>query len=134
MWTELIENPQALSSVFGTAPSLDGVRVTAVALDEGGPTVSLNVALNEYPIKPPARWRRKAANAVVLGIRLLGVEDLGIHGWTSENQVTFRFERQSSGRILVEVSGPAFDLRCSCGWIRVDKVSPYQRASGREYL
>lgn len=129
IWTELVENPQAIFSIFQTAPSLDGVDIASVTLDYNGPAVSLSVLLDEYPTKPSIKWQRNTANAVALDIQLLAVEDLAVRGWRNENKVTFRFKRLDSGRISVEVSGAVFDFRCSCGWIRINHISPYQRTS-----
>lgn len=133
IWTDLIENPQALSSLFGTAPSLDNVRVSEITFAEGGPTISLSVELNEFPADPPQRWKKDLANAVVLKVQLLGIQSIEVSGWTTENIVSFRFERQQLGTITVQAIGLDFTLRCSCSWIRIDKVCPYQRASGSEY-
>jgi len=132
-WIELVENPQSISSLFRITPSLVNVRVKGIVLDEGGPTVSLSIVLNEFPTDPPPRWKRDLANAVVLDVELLGVQSVTISGWTILNVASFRLEREQSGTIVVQAMGTDFNLRCSCGWIRVNRVSPYQQVCGRDY-
>ena len=68
-WLEIAQNPEAVSSLFDTPPSLQGVEVFAVNIDRDGPTVELKIAL-EYPKAPPARWQMQGANTVVMTFSL----------------------------------------------------------------
>ncbi len=131
MWTQFLENPKALSP-FDTPPSLERVRVTSITLHEDGPTISVGLALDEFPASPPARWAPRGANAVVMHLQLMAAEDLSIAGWTNENFAAILLGRAPTGKIHFEATGPLLKVRCTCGCVRVEKLSPYRRDLRRE--
>ena len=79
-WVEVLENPEAINSVFDGPPLLDEVDLVSVVLERDGPTVILAVALKRTPDKPSPKWQRMGANAVALKLQLLAVENLSIEG------------------------------------------------------
>jgi hypothetical protein len=40
-WLSLLENPEAMASLFEGAPSLEDVEVASITMDRDGPTVLL---------------------------------------------------------------------------------------------
>jgi hypothetical protein len=126
-WLDTLENPDAVTSLFDVAPSLDNVDVTTLDLDRSGPTLTLSVLLREYPTRPPARWLRSGFNAAAIRLQILGVEALTLDGWSTENRVAITVERSPKGLLLLLATGPMLNLSCSCGWLRVDGVSAYRR-------
>jgi hypothetical protein len=125
----LAENPEAVKSAFDVAPSLEDVEVISVHLDPDGPTVVVEVALNEQPSKLSFRWARNEVNAVNLKLELLGVESLSLDGWATENQVTVDIRHGSSTKIAVHITGPTTQVRCGCGWLRIGGLAGYHRES-----
>jgi hypothetical protein len=127
-WLEAIENPEAVTSLFDRAPSLESVEITTLDLDRDGPTLTLSVLLRDYPVRPPTRWQRSGFNTAAIRLQMLGVENVMLEGWSTENRATITVERDLGGLLIVQAKGATFQLRCSCGWLRVDGVSAYHRA------
>ncbi len=133
MWLDLLENPQAISTLFGSAPSLDGVEIISTKLDRDGPTVDLSVALNEYPAHIPTKWRSLEADAVVLVLQLMALESLHIEGWSTTNRANISIVRRSGSQLELLATADAFRMSCIFGFLRVAGISPYVRVSpGKE--
>lgn len=127
MWTELIENPKAITAIFSAIPSLDQVQLLRITLSRDGPTVDLAIALNEYPENPSPRWEKSQSNAVVLEIQLMGISALSIEGWSLDNVVTLKLERRESGQLQLEAIDSTLRFKCNFGWLRITGVTPYHR-------
>jgi hypothetical protein len=128
-WLDLAQNPEAVKSAFEMAPSLKDVEVVSVLIDRDGPTVAIEITLNEQPNKPSARWERIKANAVNLKLQLLGVETLTLDGWAAENQATIDIRPGSSTKIEVHITGPTTQFKCCCQWLRIAGLTGYRRES-----
>jgi hypothetical protein len=133
-WLDLAENPEAVKSAFDLAPSLKDVEVISLHLDRNGPTVVVEVALNEQPSKPSFRWERNGVNAVNLKLELLGVESLTLDGWASENPVTIGIQRDDSTKITVRITGLTTEFTCGCRWLRIGGLVGYHRESPSQEL
>src|SRR5437016_2870185 len=103
-WLDLADNPEAVKSTFETAPSLKNVEVFSVLIDREGPTITVEIALNEAPSKPSPRWERINANAVTLKLQMLGVESVTLEGWATDNKATIDIHPGSSTKIEVCIS------------------------------
>jgi hypothetical protein len=71
MWSEHVENKQAVQGVFGSdVPALQGLELMQVVLDGiGGLDVALN--LEQLPDTVPARWKERGCDRVQLIFRFL---------------------------------------------------------------
>lgn len=127
MWTSLIQNPDAIRSIFECDPSLDAVRVMKVELFEDGPTLNISIVLNQYPDKPPLRWARIGANAVALVLQLMGVSHLSLDGWSTENTVACRLSRRNGYAYEVSVDGPTLKLSAVCQAARITHIEGYKQ-------
>jgi hypothetical protein len=128
-WLELVENPEAVNALFEAAPSLADVEILRVVLERDGPTVVVEVALNEAPSRLSPRFEKTGANAVTLRLQLLGVESLSIEGWGSENRARIDVQPGVGAKIAVTIIGDSSLLNCNCTWLRVAGVTPYRRES-----
>ena len=129
MWLDELENPEAINSVFETAPSLDEVEIVSVSMDRDGPTVVLAVALHESPSKPSPRWQRTGANAVTLNLQMFAVEAVKMEGWSTDNKVKLTIVRESPDQMKVTAVGPRVQMSWYCRFIRVHGLTPYRRES-----
>jgi hypothetical protein len=84
-WLDVIENPLAITNVYSSHPDLSRVRVMRLELDEQGPTLLIRIELPTFPDTPPLRWRRHCYDAAIMELRLFGVSELRIDGWTTDN-------------------------------------------------
>jgi len=128
-WLDLAENPEAVRSTFEVAPSLTDVEVVSVLIDRDGPTVAVEITLNEQPSKPSPRWEKIAANAINLKLQLLGVESVALDGWATENKATIDIHPGSATKIEVRVTGPTTKFKCCCQWLRIAGLTGYRRES-----
>jgi hypothetical protein len=126
-WQNLLENPEAITGLFENAPSLEDVEIASITLDREGPTIALSILLRDYPTKPSPRWKRSGVNAVAMRLQLLGVSSAIIEGWSISNRATVTLKRDATDQIQVHAVGKNLRLECSCGWLRVDGVTGYQR-------
>jgi len=127
-WLDLVENPQAISSIYNHAPSLEQLEIMSVKLDREGPTVELTLALREFPTPSPKRWPLEA-NAVTVHLQLMGVQSLEILGWSTTNTAAVELERTDAGAIRVKAVGSTTKLVATCGFVRISQIAPYRKAT-----
>ena len=96
-WFELCDNPRAVSSLYSTAPDLEGVEVMELRAFRDGPRLQLVLDLPSFPDDPPARWRREGFNAVQLTLDLFLSGPLDLAGWTTLNRVDLSLTELESG-------------------------------------
>jgi hypothetical protein len=125
MWLDKLENPEAITSVFETAPSLEDVELLSVTLSQDGPTMLLVIALNESPSKPSPRWQRAQPNAVSVKLQLFVVENIRLEGWATDTKVRIDIEGERGGNITVTAVGLRVKLTCSCRFCSVKGITPY---------
>ncbi len=129
MWTQFLENADAISSIFDQAPSLQRVRLMRLQLSEDGPTVDLKLALRDFPARPPKRWAAMRANAAILELQLLGVARLSVAGWTTNNVVDIVFNRSAEGSFETILHGEGVRVEVLCLGVRVTHLSACQTAA-----
>lgn len=126
MWSEFVENPQAINEFFIAPPRLEGVEIISVTIDRDGPTATIHLGLKGQPDRIP-KHKRIEANAVSLVLQLLAVKDITVDGWGTENQANVDVERQGEGDIGVRINGSTMRFLCKCQFVRIVHVRPYIR-------
>ena len=119
MWLEPVDNAEAVRSLYDLPPSLKGVWVSKIELEQDGPTLTLHIKIRELPNRPPIRWR-EPYNAVAFEMP----SDLVIEGWDTENVVELLFRRSQTGLIETSIIGGRFRLSARCMGIRIQGFSP----------
>ncbi|MFE0449798.1 Imm50 family immunity protein [Streptomyces sp. NPDC058914] len=113
---ELIINPDALRSIYGTTPALGGaVRVRSINLNWRGPTVTLRIDLPRFPEAAPQSWLDAGLDTVQCHLQFLAVEKLSIRKW--EPPATARIEATPQGdqrRIRIRAESDTIDLAFEC--------------------
>jgi hypothetical protein len=129
-WLEIAENPEAVSTLFDTPPSLQGVEVFAVKIDRDGPTVELKIALREYPKAPPARWQMQGADTVVMTLQLMAVAHIEIQGWSTTNRADIEIARSSEAHLQMVAAAGSFKMLARFGFLRIVGLSAYNVTGG----
>jgi len=129
MWTETLDNPEAIKSVFDVPPSLEGVEIVSIVMGRDGPTVVLAISLNEPPSRPSPKWQRMRANAVSLKLQLFAVKSFSLEGWATDTKANLQVEGTKGKSVTVSAVGPNISLRCSCRFLSVQGISAYCRES-----
>lgn len=132
-WPNFLENPKAITNVYTTPPSLDGVHIDSLKFDWRGSIVTVTVLLRDFPEKPPLRWLQDKANAVTIDLQMLGAHKVSLKGWGNEAIATVTLERKSPDRIEIDISGDEFQFRCECASLTLEKMTPYLRDPDAEY-
>ena len=119
-------NPEAIASAFGEVdPSLSDVRLTKAELSEGGPTLNLSLALNDYPANPPIRRKREANNAVSIQLQCMGLVGLSLSRLSGDSTVSCEISKGESVPLQIRIKGTATEALVQCGFIRISHVTPY---------
>ena len=128
-WSQLLVNPEALS-MYDTAPSLETARCLSVLVEPDFSAIELTLGLNGFPEHPPAGWG-KAADAVMLTLQLMGVQNFSVVGKLAEaNQPALactltQSEREAALDFLCVF--PHLAICAKCQSVRVAHIGGYTR-------
>jgi hypothetical protein len=126
-WRELLLNPEAVASVFGeNDPDLGAVRLQALGIAECGSAINIKLAVECAPLNQPLRWPRTNANATSIELQCLDLRELSLTMRSGESAVSCKLgtdERHSSR--TVEIHGSSTDLLIRCGFLKVNRITPY---------
>jgi hypothetical protein len=126
-WIDLTGRAEFLRKLFPLAPSLRGVRVHEVSLQQDGPRVLIRFDLNEFPSQPPPKWIQAGANKVQIRLMCIGVQRWVMRGWTANNIADIRMEAAVGGlRLTSHAKG--FSCRGAFEHVLIDAVSGYHEA------
>ncbi len=124
-WVDMVENSEFLQKLFPVPPSLTGIRILEVCLHQDGPRLTVRLNLNEYPNDPPPKWVGAAANRAQLTLMCIGVRDLELRGWSTNNLVDLRLEEVKGG-VRLHADSNTFVLHGEFDAVRVDQIAAYQ--------
>jgi hypothetical protein len=127
MWIDELENPQAIRNIFPNCPDLTGVELMTVNIDRDGPTVIVNIGVNELPPQIPPKWKAEKANALVIKLQLLAVTAVSIERWSTVNVVDVTLRREAPESIVFRAGGSTTSIECKAEFVRILSLSPYQR-------
>jgi hypothetical protein len=127
-WIDLVGSAEFLRKLFPTAPSLHGVRVLEVDLHQDGPRALVRFDLNEFPEQPPAKWRQSHANKVQVRIMGIGVRELEVRGWSTNNIVDIEIGPADPDGFRLVAEGAGFHFSGVFENLVLDSVSAYADA------
>ena len=127
MWTEILDNPEAIRNVFDALPSLENVEIVSITMGRDGPTMILAIALNEPPSRPSPKWKRMGVNAVSLKLQFFAVENFILEGWATDTTASLRVDGRKGEKIILSAIGPNIKLSCSCRFLSVQGITAYRR-------
>ncbi|TLX60035.1 hypothetical protein DN824_05870 [Stutzerimonas nosocomialis] len=91
-WVTFLDNPKAVSSLFGDACDLSSVEIHEVALGREGSVLRLRFDVPVVPSCMPSKWPA-GSNTTQITIAAWGIESLEIAGWTSQVSGEFTVSR-----------------------------------------
>jgi hypothetical protein len=122
-WVDVLDNQQAVTSLFRDIAALSSITLHEVWLNREGPVLRLRFDVPVVPPVLPKKWP-KGANTTQFTIAAWGVSDPQVSGWATTVPGTLSVSRvQKEARL--EFTGPACEIRATFGWLRVERVSGY---------
>lgn len=116
-------NPQALTSLYGDFPSLDGSEFIGANFRCDDPLLTAKFVTKKKPRISPKRWPQPY-DEVIIELSFIGVDRLSFREWGYKNLIhTFALGfagDRASVRILCE-NGAALEFLCD--WIRIESVN-----------
>jgi hypothetical protein len=122
-WITLVENPKAITHLYGEVPPLQGTAVKKVSLDRNGPTLKFEMDLPRFADHVPARWE-KGSNTVHIELDFYWISDLKLTGFSTNPIFDFSVERRLDG-ILVSAGDKDSQITFLCQNIYIRQVSGY---------
>lgn len=130
-WTEIVENPQAIHSLFGATEGFELVDLHQASLATDGPALVLRFDVHAVPIPLPVRWP-VGANRTQFVLEASGVSNLLVQGWSAARAGTLTVTKGGDGYVIVFAS-PACNLSAAVRCLRVSKVSGYISNEGSTF-
>ncbi|WP_296227821.1 immunity 50 family protein [Ralstonia sp. UBA689] len=118
-----VMNPQALTSLYGDFPSLNGAELIDANFQCNEPLLTAKFVTREKPRASPKRWPQHY-DEVIIELSFIGVRRLLFREWDYKNTID-RFELDFAGnRASVRIScesGAALEFLCD--WMRIESVN-----------
>jgi len=87
----------------------------------------LRFDLYKFPVSPPKKWVSQGFNTVQISLRLLGVEDIRLSGWSSNCFIDINLTR-IDGRIRLNTSNGPLLLEVTADLALLSSISTYCNA------
>ena len=123
---EHIENPRALTALFGDDFDFMNVNLHEVVVHRDGPSLRLRFDIPQVPQSPPARWPA-SANTTQIVLQAGPIEELQITGFTSLCSGILR-SLTDQGAPLLEFTASGCSVKCKFVSLRVESVTGYINA------
>ena len=118
-----IENPKALTALFGEGFDISEVDLHEVVVSRDGPSLKLRFDISRIPPTPPSRWPT-GSNTTQIVLLAFPVERLELDGFVTECKGVLRTEAHQDHHFM-QFSAPGCSLSCAFSWLRVESVSGY---------
>lgn len=122
MWENLIQNPQALLSVYKQLPTSESLQITSIDLDYNGPTLRMCILFPDFPDFPAKKWHHQAKHFSVMFS--FSIEEISIKKFGTKNVASIFCEPlENPNMISVSVAGADIDVRFTSYIGRLDSFS-----------
>jgi hypothetical protein len=117
----------AMSQLYKTVPSLEGLELHELLLHRDGPRLTLKANLPCFPDAPPDRWVRQGYNKVSIQLDFWGIQSVNISGWSTNMVVDIQIERINGSEISVAANSRESQTRFSavCQFFRIAHITGY---------
>lgn len=123
---EHIENPKALTALFGEGFDIFDVNLHEVVVHRDGPSLRLRFDIPQVPRSTPSRWPT-GANTTQVVLQAGSIEELQIAGFSNECRGSLQSLTNQGGKLL-EFNGSGCSLKCKFASLRVESVTGYINA------
>ncbi|MEM9411238.1 MAG: Imm50 family immunity protein [Planctomycetota bacterium] len=125
--SDLIYGFSRLTHVFELQPSLRGVEIVSIKLNEYG-NVTLLIDLKDFPSTPPDNWKKLGYETVYVRLGLSGVTKISVSGWTYGITGDLVVRQRSSHRIIDFANGGNdFSFYCEADVVSLNEFMPFLR-------
>lgn len=125
-WIDFIINSQPIKSIYGDCmPSLNNAEIHSIIFHRDGPTVSIKLNLNEYPLNPPKKWEMQNFNTVQIVLSFSGVKSINMSGWIYTNYFMNLVVSKKNELISLSAKKNDFKLNLESSFVDVDSISAY---------
>lgn len=124
-WTKLLRHPEAIDSLYEKPPSLQGFALSEITWQREDDACVLRGTLAQFADFPRSQWEDDA-NRVGIRMRLEGVDDFEMDGWSFENLVDLQIDQTDGGaQLIVTADGDDVSFRVRCSGLHVSDVFAY---------
>jgi Immunity protein 50 len=131
-WYEHAHNPEAITSIFSIAPTLEKARLIGLNLCPQNGEATLSIQLLEFPDNPSPRWSGKGFNVVQVQINCFCVGSLEISGWERDDIISIQVERSQDGKLRFVVKSSQCKLNFTFSAFRIVGISGYKTESAHQ--
>ena len=125
-WLDIVAATEGLKRLFpDQPPDLSNVRLHEVTLQQDGPRVTLRLDLAEFPSNPPFKWATSRHNCVQITLVLLGIVQIHLDRWSTNNLGALAIERRDDGTIDVAFNAPDSRFHGQFEHIRLGELTAY---------
>lgn len=127
-WTSHLVDSKHIDSIYrADIPVLNEVDIHEIVFNRDGPTISITLNLNEYPINPPQKWVDQKFNTVQIKIALIDIEEVELSGWISTTYIACIDINKIDGKITLNLTGGDLNLSIKARFIDVSSISAYMK-------
>ncbi|MEC4014881.1 Imm50 family immunity protein [Streptomyces sp. H27-D2] len=136
-WAEQLVNPEQLTALYLTIPSLHSIKVRSIHLDRWGPTLTLRFDLPEFPHVPRVEWQEPDCDTFQCQVQFLAVADVAMTQWQPPVTANITMLPRDLRRLEISVEGLGVNLSFSSsdsliiGHMGAFKTTPEGADSGR---
>lgn len=125
-WTDLVENRQAIATLYTDTPSLEPFNLVEVRTDRDGPVLYLRGNLRDFPQQPSPRWPADA-NTLQITFQLVGLRSLSVQGWATTNRGPLTIEREDSHGVRVLFDSSECTIRAIGNWLYAAQFDAFRQ-------
>jgi hypothetical protein len=121
-WLSICLNPQALSSLYGSSPSLDVIEIVTVQLSRDGSDMEVRCLTAQLPEKLPKKWDAKTVKKAAISFEFLDVKLISLEGWGTNPIGSLTIHKLEDGLLNVTFTSSQCTFRVSCQFVRIKSV------------
>lgn len=122
-WFTFLDNPQAVTSLFGDACDLSSIELHEVVLGREGSVLRLRFDVPVLPSCMPSKWPA-GANTTQITLAAWEIESLEIAGWASLVSGEFTVSRLGNA-LALSFTSTSCHIQASFNFLRIERVSGY---------
>jgi hypothetical protein len=122
-WYQHSMNPEAILSLYPSAPPLKKIRVLRMMFTQDGPCLVIEADLDQFPEHVPARWHSSFSVAQAK-VSFWAIRDVSIVGWATSNDLEFDLEKKN-GVFVFRLHSASTSIGGACKFFRIDGLSGY---------
>lgn len=129
-WTKYLRRPQKIEKLYKKPPSLSDFELAELVWEGDENACILRGALSRFPDFPRTSWEDDA-NRFGIRLKLEGIDEFSMEGWSFENIVDMELERTRGGMLRLEATGERLDFSARFQLLQVDDLFAFRTAEGQ---